>query len=100
VKELERLRSRHERLVEEKRAREEREKVRTLIERSGLPEEAATEAFVETLLAANETERIRLIGDRAQFLKSLAARPASRKKSVLSNGGGRSQDDYLAAITH
>ena len=89
-----------ERLIEEKRRREEHQKVMTLIQRAGLPEEAATEAFIETLLAANEAERVRLIGDRAQFLKNLAARPASTRKSVLSDGGGRSHDDYLAAITH
>lgn len=97
--ELERLRAEHQRLVEGKRLEEERGRVKALILKSGLPEEAATETFIETLAAAGEAERIRLIGDRMQFLKGLAARPHSTRKNVLSNGGGRSTSDYLAAIT-
>lgn len=95
---VDRLRSENEELLREKRLREQRRRMEDLCLKAGLPEEALTESFMQSLVEADEARAVTLIGDRARFLRSITPGPLSGRRSILKDRAAPGDSDYLNAI--
>ena len=85
--------------IEEHRIKEQlverRDHVQKAIREANLPSTAITEAFTQSLLEAQDDQRLQaLIEDRVQLVGSLSGKPESREKT-LSGGNGRPTDEEM-----